>query len=426
MKVADAMLSTIGELDLRDEYALLPHTAVLSDAAKALSPVKNTAVLIRSSKGKGIVGIVKVQMLLNSIASGLDPMKVKASKIMGKNLLRLRSDMPVGMALAKISERNPDAVLVLDLENVFVGFLSPEDFRAIKNQYRVNTLEQKVPTTIGEAVDLRDEFRNVSTKDNLEKVSLLLRRPSVQFVLAQSKKKGIEGVLSVQHLLSVFSSGSNPEKELVRKHMRTNLLRLSIDTPIDVAIEAIEERKPDGVLVLNPDKSFAGFLSPDDYRSLQKYEGPKVSNDGTLDSLVELLKERTADSNEGPVVWTHAGSELLIRNQKITVKSENNMLHVFIPVESDQTGLQIVTLRYYLGNEQQMERLAVADQVIDAPEIITKNWGLILQESIWGIILLWIDADTPAGKFAEGFALDSNGAIRTKAASVKALREVNA
>ena len=31
MKIADAMLSTIGELDLRDEYALLPHTAVLSD-----------------------------------------------------------------------------------------------------------------------------------------------------------------------------------------------------------------------------------------------------------------------------------------------------------------------------------------------------------------------------------------------------------
>ena len=420
------MLSTVGELDLRDEYALLPHTAVLSDVAKALSPVKNTAVLIRSSKGKGIVGIVKVQMLLNSLASGMDPMKLKASKIMGKNLLRLRSDMPVGMALTKISERNPDAVLVLDLENVFVGFLSTEDFRAIKSQYRVNTLEQKVPTTIGEAVDLRDEFRNVSTKDNLEKVSLLLRRPSVQFVLAQSKKKGIEGVLSVQHLLSVFSSGTNPEKELVRKHMRTNLLRLSIDTPIDVAIEAIEERKPDGVLVLNPDKSFSGFLSPDDYRSLQKYEGPKVSNDGTLDSLVELLKQRTADSNEGPVVWTHAGSELLIRNQDITVKSEGNMLHVFIPVESDQTGLQIVTLRYYLGNEQQMERLAVADQVIDAPEIITKNWGLILQESIWSIILLWIDADTPAGKFAEGFALDSNGAIRTKAASVKALREVNA
>ena len=420
------MLSTIGELELRDEYALLSHTAVLSDVAKALSPVKNSAALIRGGKGKGIIGIVKVQMLLKALSQGGDPNRQKASDCMGTNLLRVRVDMPVGMALTKIAERNPDAVIVLDMEKKFVGYLSAEDYRSIKNQFRVNTAEERIPTTIGEAVDLRDEFRNVSSKDRLEKAALLLRRPNVQFVLAQNKKKGIEGVLSVQHLLSVFAKGLNPDKEIVRKHMRTNLLRLSIDTPIDVAIEAIEDRTPDGVLVLNTDKSFAGFLSPDDYRSLMKHGGPKINNDGTLDSLLKLLKERTADSNEGPVVWTHAGSELLIRNQDITVKAADNILHVYVPVESDQTGLQIVTLRYYLGNEQQMERMAVADQVIDAPEIITTHWGLVLQESIWSIILQWIDADTPAGKFAEGFALDTNGKVLTKAGSIKALREVNA
>ena len=420
------MLSTIGELNLRDEYALLPHTAVLADVAKALSPVKNSAALIRGGKGKGIIGIVKVQMLLKALSQGGDPNRQKAIDCMGTNLLRVRIDMPVGMALTKITERNPDAVIVLDMEKKFVGYLSAEDYRSIKNQFRVNTAEERIPTTIGEAVDLRDEFRNVSSKDRLEKAALLLRRPNVQFVLAQNKKKGIEGVLSVQHLLSIFQKGLNPDKEQVRKHMRTNLLRLSINTPIDVAIEAIEERTPDGVLVLNTDKSFAGFLSPDDYRSLMKHGGPKINNDGTLDSLLKLLKERTADSNEGPVVWTHAGSELLIRNQDITVKAADNILHVYVPVESDQTGLQIVTLRYYLGNEQQMERMAVADQVIDAPEIITTHWGSVLQESIWSIILQWIDADTPAGKFAEGFALDTNGKVLTKAGSIKALREVNA
>ena len=420
------MLSTIGELNLRDEYALLPHNAVLADVAKALSPVKNSAALIRGGKGKGIIGIVKVQMLLKALSQGGDPNRQKAIDCMGTNLLRVRIDMPVGMALTKIAERNPDAVIVLDMEKKFVGYLSAEDYRSIKNQFRVNTAEERIPTTIGEAVDLRDEFRNISSKDRLEKAALLLRRPNVQFVLAQNKKKGIEGVLSVQHLLSVFAKGLNPDKEIVRKHMRTNLLRLSIDTPIDVAIEAIEDRTPDGVLVLNTDKSFAGFLSPDDYRSLMKHGGPKINNDGTLDSLLKLLKERTADSNEGPVVWTHAGSELLIRNQDITVKAADNILHVYVPVESDQTGLQIVTLRYYLGNEQQMERMAVADQVIDAPEIITTHWGSVLQESIWSIILQWIDADTPAGKFAEGFALDTNGKVLTKAGSIKALREVNA
>ena len=88
---------------------------------------------------------------------------------MGTNLLRVRIDMPVGMALTKIAERNPDAVIVLDMEKKFVGYLSAEDYRSIKNQFRVNTAEERIPTTIGEAVDLRDEFRNISSKDRLEK-----------------------------------------------------------------------------------------------------------------------------------------------------------------------------------------------------------------------------------------------------------------
>ena len=420
------MLTIIGDLDLKDEFALLPHNAVLADVAKALSPVKNSAALIRGAKGQGIAGIVKVQMLLQALGTASDPTRVKASEIMGTNLLRLRIDMPVGMALTKIAERNPDAVLVLDEEHRFVGYLSAEDYRSIKHQFRATVAERYIPQTIGEAVDLRDEFRFLSTRDSLEKASLALRRPSVQFVLAQNRKKGIEGVLSVQHLLAEFATGSNPAKEQIRKHMRTNLLRLSLNTPVQVAIEAIEERRPDGVLVLNTDRTFAGFLSPDDYRKLTGYGEAKVENDGTIDSLVALLHNRMAAGHDGPVVWTHAGSELLIRNQDITAKIDGHTLQVFVPVECDQTELQIVTLRYYLGNEQQMERMAVADSVVDAPDIITKHWGLILQESVWSVVLIWIDADTPAGKVATGFAMGGDGKLRTKAGGMHELEEVAA
>ena len=423
---ANAMLTTIGDLDLKDEFALLAYNSVLADVAKALSPVKNSAVLIRGPKGQGIGGIVKAQMLLEALGTGVDPTRLKASDIMGTNLMRLRSDMPVGLALGKIAERAPDAVLVLDFDNRFVGYLSAEDYRLIKKQFRATVAEQVIPKTIGEAVDLRDEFRFLSTRDSLEKASLLLRRPSVQFVLAQNKKKGIEGVLSVQHLLAEFAKGLNPAREQIRKHMRTNLLRLSIDTPVQVAIEAIEERQPDGVLVLNADRTFAGFLSPDDYRKLMGYGDAKVENDGTIDSLVALLQNRMAGGHDGPVVWTHAGSELLIQNQDITAKIDGHTLLVFVPVECDQTNLQIVTLRYYLGNEGQMERMAVADSAVDAPELITKHWGLILQESVWGVVLSWIDADTPAGKVATGFAMGGDGKLRTKAGRANEAMEVGA
>ena len=111
-------------------------------------------------------------MLLKALSQGGDPNRQKAIDCMGTNLLRVRIDMPVGMALTKITERNPDAVIVLDMEKKFVGYLSAEDYRSIKNQFRVNTAEERIPTTIGEAVDLRDEFRNVSSKDRLRKKRL--------------------------------------------------------------------------------------------------------------------------------------------------------------------------------------------------------------------------------------------------------------
>ena len=80
------MLTTIGDLDLKDEFALLPHNAVLADVAKALSPVKNSAALIRGAKGQGIAGIVKVQMLLQALGTASDPTRARASEIMGTNL----------------------------------------------------------------------------------------------------------------------------------------------------------------------------------------------------------------------------------------------------------------------------------------------------------------------------------------------------
>ena len=255
----------------------------------------------------------------------------------------------------------------------------------------------------------------------MEKAALLLRRPNVQFVLAQNKKKGIEGVLSVQHLLSVFAKGLNPDKEQVRKHMRTNLLRLSINTPIDVAIEAIEERTPDGVLVLNRDKSFAGFLSPDDYRSLMKHGGPKIENDGLSTVSSNYLRNRTANSNEGPVVWTHAGSELLIRNRDITVKTNENICWFTFLLNAIKLDCKLLhfdtTLVMNLKWNASPLRMKSSTLLKSSPSIGVS----VLQNPCWNIVLQWIDADTPAGKFAEGFALSSEGTIRTKAGKPREL-----
>ena len=57
-----------------------------------------------------------------------------------------------------------------------------------------------------------------------------------------------------------------------------------------------------------------------------------------------------------------------------------------------------MTFRYYLGSELQMEKKALADQSCDAPEILTKHWGKIIQRSIWYIVEKWMELDAPRGR----------------------------
>lgn len=409
------MLSTIGELNLRDEYALLPHNAVLADVAKALSPVKNTAALIRAkSKKKGIAGIVKVQHLLSVIDNGIDPEKELARNHMATNILRLRIDTPIEKAVFTIIDRNPDAVLVLNLEGQFVGYLSAEDFRSI----RFNLAQTKpllVSQTIRDAVDLRDEYRFIKTKESLDKASLLLRRPAVQFVLAQSGKSGIEGVLSVQDLLRVFATKKNPERERVRSHMRTNLLRLIDSTPIFDAVRIIQEKQPDGVLVLNEKGIFFGFLSPDDYRQLFARVPPEVEHDGTFDTLAPYLREQLGERHEGPVVWTNLGSELVIMNNEITTEVDGKTLHVIIPVASDQTGATKFHLAYRLGDNNELDRNARILKDTTEHELLQNLWEDIVIDHVWKHMLDWIDASTKRNEYAAGFAIDDEGKLVTHA-----------
>ena len=417
MKIADAMLSTIGELDLRDEYALLPHTAVLSDVAKALSPVKNTTALIRGSKKKGISGIIKIQTLLKALEEGLDPEKTLAKNYMDTNLLRLRVDTPVEKAVVTITERNPDGVLVLNMEKEFVGYLSAEDFRSIQFKL-VQSKPVLASQSIREAVELRDEYRLISSKSSLDKAALLLRRPSVQFVLVQKGKSGIQGVLSVQDLLRVFSAEKNPDKERVKNHMRTNLLRLKDSTPIFDAVRIIRDKKPDGVLILNEEGEFYGFLSPDDYRQLVGRVPAEIEHDGSFDSLAPYLRDQIGAKHEGPVVWTNMGSELVVMNNKISTVVKGQYLNVTVPVACDQTGIVDLTLSYSLGDNKELDRNASIQSELTEHTILQNLWEDIIIDHVWKHMLDWIDSSTKDDEYASGFAIAKDGSLMHNAAKI--------
>ena len=101
-------------------------------------------------------------------------------------------------------------------------------------------------------------------------VARCLAPNSVKVVLVRGKRnKGIAGAISETHFLRVCASGIDPARTFARDNMQTNLLRLRDDTPLADAVEIIEERDPDAVLILKPGNKFVGYLSPVDFKQIQ-------------------------------------------------------------------------------------------------------------------------------------------------------------
>ena len=133
------MVTTVGDLNLRDEFAILSYSSVLSDVAQAMLPVKNVAVLLRGKKEKhGIVGIIKKQDLLSAIGEGHNPTVYRAKEIVKTNILRLRNDTPINLAIETINRKNQIVLVLQKIEeetnqsHEFHGYLSPNDFRLMK------------------------------------------------------------------------------------------------------------------------------------------------------------------------------------------------------------------------------------------------------------------------------------------------------
>ena len=119
-------------------------------------------------------------------------------------------------------------------------------------------------------LELRDEFAFVRNDANFADVGRSLGQTSVKVILVRGKKnKGVAGVVSQTHFLKVCATGINPVSTLARNQMQTDLLRLRDDTPLDHAVEAIQEKDPDAVLILSGENKFVGYLSPEDFREIQ-------------------------------------------------------------------------------------------------------------------------------------------------------------
>lgn len=436
----------VSDLELRDEFAFLTHSAVLSDVAKSLTPAKNKVVLIRAKKNKGIAGILKENSFLKACSEGFNPLKELARNHMSTKVLRIREDTPFEIAVESIRERKPDGVLVLTSENKFLGYLSTSDFREMEVEFPEQDLETAPePGSVAEALELRDEFVLVDEKTNFIEIARKFTNHKTKVVLVRAKKNnGVGGVIPIQVFLQVCANGKDPRKLIAKTHMLTNLMRIRGSTPLQIALDAITERDPDATLVLDVKNRFLGYLSPDDFRSLQmkvnakkgeetqetirtdasppsfsfsaievapplpadlletvEIDTPELfpsANDElaiTTSSVNSYLQQSLANGATSPVIWSEDGSEILVHTSSLNSTFENGLATFSIDLECDQCGREMMEVRYYLGTKDEMQNLhAVIDAKPKSHPLLVARWAKPMQDVIWGCLIELVEKTT--------------------------------
>ena len=118
---------TISDMSITDEHIVVDLKTRINTICGDLSENPSNAILVK--KGSEILGIVTAKDIFASMADGVNATKLRVRKIMRTNVLSIKGDTPLSKGLDKISESNPDAIIVTDDSGDFLGYFSLKDYR---------------------------------------------------------------------------------------------------------------------------------------------------------------------------------------------------------------------------------------------------------------------------------------------------------
>jgi CBS domain-containing protein len=132
--VTPLLPSVVSELSIRDEFASIAAKSTLNEVSRILAKNEVKAILVVDRGKREAIGILTEQQFLLACATGINPNRAIVDDYMQTNILRLRDNTPVDAVLRLVEEKNPDAVIVMTGKRAFKGYLSPQDFRELKQQ----------------------------------------------------------------------------------------------------------------------------------------------------------------------------------------------------------------------------------------------------------------------------------------------------
>ncbi|MCS5536696.1 MAG: hypothetical protein NZ770_01190, partial [Candidatus Poseidoniaceae archaeon] len=125
-------------------------------------------------------------------------------------------------------------------------------------------------------MSITDEHKLIPAKTKMKGIlSILREEPSTAVILhdGNKKKMKIVGVITAEEIDSAVNDGKNPKKLKIEDVALTNILEIPSDVPVSRAIEVIQEKGPDAVIVRHRDGDFAGYFSVDDFHEAKDLVG---------------------------------------------------------------------------------------------------------------------------------------------------------
>lgn len=183
---------------------------------------------------------------------------------------------------------------------------------------------------IGE-MSITDEHEVLDVNTKMKTLVAVLGKNPASAMLLRDKLEGIVGVITSEDIQEAMQRSKNIKRLKPSEVMRTGLLQVPEDTPLEEALALIDQQQPDAVIVQNENGGFAGFFSPNDYgeasdvlaqrqHAQQRFNQKAGEFHDDLDELMEMLLADNEDLEEEEIV----ADTMQLSSEPISFEDEHN------------------------------------------------------------------------------------------------------
>ena len=108
----------------------------------------------------------------------------------------------------------------------------------------------------------------------------------------------------------------------------------------------------------------------------------------SIDSFIQTLRQVMSGGQTSDVVWTEDGSEVIVHTDTLQINAQTGLLTISVEMSCDQTGRSTVTVRFFIGDQDDLSNLVgVKEESPDGPPILVGRWAQPLQDVVWSVLL---------------------------------------